>query len=612
MGRVFRPVYYVRDPETGQQVQKQSKYLHIEWTDAYGRTRHRKAGLKEAVARNALRKAEAEVLDEKNGLPSRAAGDIPCQELREKYLTAQKARVTPHHHKIVTQRLDAVLEATRAYVVKRLTPDALEAYLTGLQDKGLSARSANLYLQAVKGMLTWAVHRRMLPYNPLDCVKPRPEIEKRYVRRALTEDEIPKVLAAALDGPMRRASRVYQNRPRKNGTFKPANIPLAKQAVLAEEGRRMVLIYRIYIETGLRRNEARLLTWADLDIEARTLTTRPEWCGNKSGKRDVIPLTPGLCEALTEWRARHPAPDTARVVKITDRVLRKFDDDLVAAGLARRVPLDRHGDLIPLGDDGKPTAAPAEWAIDKKDAAGRTLDIHALRHTCGSRLVAAGVDIRTAQSIMRHSTPTMTLGIYCHTDRKRMAAAMESLPELKLAPVADPNREGRAVARTGTDDAPVDDDPRGGTTTASRSSERRATAQTAPSTRDQQGTVPLSDNGNTYNVLQENGRTFPKPKVVGPSPIARLDLQERKRRPCLPGAYDRHFTGALGHVWGRSPGLSGRIHGEKGGALSGKSAYRATSQNRSFHGHASGPPATHCGFSNSLTTRATMSDAAGL
>jgi len=74
------------------------------------------------------------------------------------------------------------------------------------------------------------------------------------------------------------------------------------------------------------------------------------------------------------------------VVKISDRLLRCFDDDLVAAGMAKRVPVDANGDAIPLDANGQPRQEPVKWRIEKHDAAGRVLDLHALRHTFGTRL----------------------------------------------------------------------------------------------------------------------------------------------------------------------------------------------------------------------------------
>jgi hypothetical protein len=241
-------------------------------------------------------------------------------------------------------------------------------------------------------------------------------LEKRHNRRALTEAELGQLLAAALAGPARRAAKAYKGAP----------IPLERQAELAEQGRRNALIYRLLVLTGLRVNEGRLLTWADLDLDAATLTTRPEWQGNKSGRTETLPLAPALVELLRDWRARHPAEAAAPVVRLPQCFLRTLDSDLEAAG------------------------------IDKRNAAGRVVDLHALRHTHGSRLVASGADIKTVQALMRHATPALTLGVYVHRDKGRMAAAVAGLPDVKPAPRPGPDREAAAALRTGTDNRPLD------------------------------------------------------------------------------------------------------------------------------------------------------------
>ena len=75
---------------------------------------------------------------------------------------------------------------------------------------------------------------------------------------------------------------------------------------------------------------------------------------------------------------RRCSPCRAGLVRILDR-------DLVAAGIARRVKVD------------------GKWKIDKRDERGRTVDVHALRHTFGTLLSKGGVAPRTAQAAMRHS-----------------------------------------------------------------------------------------------------------------------------------------------------------------------------------------------------------------
>jgi integrase len=390
MGRVYRPKYaYTR--ADGTRVEKQTEAWYIEYGDASGRWIRRKAGITKEQAQDALRKAEADVLSEKNGLPVQKASESSCRRLVAAYLEAQRTRVTAYHLGDLTRRLKYVLDKTRAATVRHLTPEAIERLLSELADKGRSARSLNCYLQAIKGCLAWAVRTRKLPYSPLDCVQRRPETLKARRRRALSEDEIARLLQAAAGGPLRRATESY-----KGGHDGTPRLSLAKQARLAEQGREAVLIYRLMIEAGLRRNEVRTLAWEDVDLEAGTLTIRAHNAKNR--KEATVPLTPGLLAALARWRDARPSADGGPVVRLSSRLLRHLNDDLEAAG------------------------------IPKKDAGGSTVDLHALRHTYGTRLVASGVDIKTAQMLMRHSSPILTLGIYVHSDRVRLRQAVEQLP----------------------------------------------------------------------------------------------------------------------------------------------------------------------------------------
>jgi integrase/DNA-directed RNA polymerase specialized sigma24 family protein len=59
--------------------------------------------------------------------------------------------------------------------------------------------------------------------------------------------------------------------------------------------------------------------------------------------------------------------------------------------------------------------------IPKRDERGRTIDVHALRHTFGTLLSKGGVTPRTAQAAMRHSTINLTMNVY--TDPKLLDVA---------------------------------------------------------------------------------------------------------------------------------------------------------------------------------------------
>ncbi len=116
---------------------------------------------------------------------------------------------------------------------------------------------------------------------------------------------------------------------------------------------------------------------------------------------------------------------------VPDKLVRILDRDLVLAGIARRVK---------IGD---------KWKIDKRDERGRTIDVHALRHSFGTLLSKGGVAPRTAQAAMRHSTIDLTMNVYTDPKLLDVHGALDALPALPLDPVSQP--ETRVLTSTGTD-----------------------------------------------------------------------------------------------------------------------------------------------------------------
>ena len=61
---------------------------------------------------------------------------------------------------------------------------------------------------------------------------------------------------------------------------------------------------------------------------------------------------------------------------------------------------------------------------------------HAIRHTFATRLLENGVDIKTISELLGHSSPTITLNRYIHTNLQKKRKAMEILTK-KSAKTAD-------------------------------------------------------------------------------------------------------------------------------------------------------------------------------
>ena len=218
-------------------------------------------------------------------------------------------------------------------------------------------------------------------------------------------------------------------------------------AELEHRGRQRALVYKTLVLTGLRKGELAALTVGHGELDGPAPYLVLDAADDKAGRGAEIPLRADLVADLRQWvadlladaqkRARaaaKPIParlaNGARLFNVPTDLIRAFDRDLVAAGIAKLVK----------DADGK-------TRIDKRDDRGRTLDIHALRHTFGTHLSKGGVAPRTAQAAMRHSVLELTMNTYTDPRLLDVAGALDALPDL---PLDDPGTAERQRA-TGTD-----------------------------------------------------------------------------------------------------------------------------------------------------------------
>jgi len=224
----------------------------------------------------------------------------------------------------------------------------------------------------------------------------------------LTEEEFARLLSIARTRPLDDA-RTIRRGESKGERFAELR-PEVVQA-LDELGRERVLIYRTLILTGLRLNELRTLAVGNLDLTPGNESVRLEVRNEKNGAGSILPIRSDLAEELRQW--------------IDDRKL-TFANCLftVPAGL-RRI-LDR--DLKAAG-------------IPKRDDRGRSIDVHALRHTFATWLSSAGVAPRTAQAAMRHSDIKLTMGVCTDPAQLAVRDALEKLPSMATTKNRDLNRD---------------------------------------------------------------------------------------------------------------------------------------------------------------------------
>ncbi len=103
---------------------------------------------------------------------------------------------------------------------------------------------------------------------------------------------------------------------------------------------------------------------------------------------------------------------------------------------------DLHEHLAKREDDGLLFDVPSNFkrvfdgdlkaaGIPKTDTHGRTLDVHCLRHTFATLLLARnGVSPAVAQKFLRHSDIRLTMNICPHLDLADTADAIAALPAI--------------------------------------------------------------------------------------------------------------------------------------------------------------------------------------
>jgi hypothetical protein len=87
--------------------------------------------------------------------------------------------------------------------------------------------------------------------------------------------------------------------------------------------------------------------------------------------------------------------------------------------------------------------------IAKRDERGRTVDVHALRHTFGTLLSKGAVSPITAQAAMRHSTINQTMNTYVDPKLLDVHGSLDALPTFDLN--SSPQTEAKSMRATGTD-----------------------------------------------------------------------------------------------------------------------------------------------------------------
>lgn len=369
----------------------------LDFRTADGRRERRVLGTDKRVAERRRLDLIARRDMELDGLGSREGQALPVREVLDLYLADLRPRVTPRHYVNVSARLVWVVEQLDGKRVRDVRPMDLAAIRNDLVRCGRSHRTANLAIDRVRAMFTWAERNEIIARSPMRHLDRLPESEdhKAYRRRALTEDEIRRFVAAS-EADDEECALLWDY----------ARVPQTP-------------LWVALLETGARYGEIRQATWGDVDLGRGTLVLRAE--NTKSRKQRVIPLRRSLVDRLRALRVMHEAVH-GRLPNVSDHVF------LSPEGCPYRRPSTSVNRILRRVLD--------RAGIARVDAQGRKIDVHALRHCFASRLARNGVGLFQAQKLLGHSDPKLTSAVYTHVDAEDLRPAVDALPEVQRAQAA--------------------------------------------------------------------------------------------------------------------------------------------------------------------------------
>jgi integrase/recombinase XerD len=276
---------------------------------------------------------------------------------------------------------------------------------TNCGDK-VSPASINNEVAKIGTMLNWAVDTGKLASNPMGKIKPLPHTDPRKVRRALTVEEVNRILEASPT-------------PLRN-------------------------ILRMYLVTGMRHEEVTGLRFVDIDFAGRTVKVQASIAKNKRSRE--IPLDDETLEMIQGLKAaaadRRPDPMARKgTIFSQDHVFVRANNTVFDQGIVLRMF----------------RAVCKRLGIEGCEPCG-SVDIHSLRATVTSIMFERGATGKEIQEILGHKTASMTL-LYDKPGEARRRKALATLPWVKSVSPPDGIVPIVESHKADTTDSPTCDKP---------------------------------------------------------------------------------------------------------------------------------------------------------
>ena len=310
------------------------------------------------------------------------AANITVSDYLDRWLSASvkntvRKNTFARYEQIVRLHLKPALGSKK---LKTLTPAHVRALYRHKLDAGFSPRTVQYIHVTLHKALKQAVADGLVHKNVSEAVTPPRSARKEII--PLTAEQVKTFLYAVRDS-------------------------------------RMSGLYVLAVTTGMRQGELLGLRWADVDLEAGTLSVRRTLSMTRDGPIFTAPKTAksrrsiGLTNATVEALRRHLSNQLAEIEAMGDEY---EDQGLIFPNLRGR-PL--HPWI--LATDFKKLMERAELP---------RIRFHDLRHTFATLMLQNGEHPKVVQEMLGHATISITLDIYSHVLPNMQSAAVERLGTL--------------------------------------------------------------------------------------------------------------------------------------------------------------------------------------
>ncbi|MDD8047871.1 MAG: tyrosine-type recombinase/integrase, partial [Verrucomicrobiota bacterium] len=312
---------------------------------------------------------------------------------------------TEEHIGKTISRINAVLSVCKYTLIIEIKAARVAKYLADRRSGGLSPKTSNYYLTALKGFTRWLVREQRLMNDPIQHLqRVNPQTDVRTTRRTLSSEEFKRLIQTTREDP---------------SDYRDLS------------GLDRATLYLIAANTGFRAKELASLTERSFMLDADPPMVQVAAAYSKRRRLDVQPLPQWVAEQFRNWLKSRSVQQAGKIRMEGHPQKNRQPDVNDPKRLWPGTWFERAAEMLrtDLGAAGIPF----------RDIDGRVFDFHALRHQYISNLAAAGVHPRVAQQLARHSTIHLTMQAYTHLEVADLAGAVNKLPELPSSSSSEAN-----------------------------------------------------------------------------------------------------------------------------------------------------------------------------